>query len=759
MTLQRFAGHVLIALLLFSIPACSNPEQKKTKHFKRALEYIKLDDQKSAVLELKNAIQIDAKYADARYRLGLLLLKTGDPKGAFKELQRAVSLDPGNLDAGVKVAEFYLLSRNRKESRKYVEQVLSKNPDYLDALALLANLDLIEGDFDKALTNIDRAISLNQKSDKYYTIKGRILAAQQKWQESEELFKKAIELAPENFINYKSLLNLYEQKKDKAAFQKQLDLMIEKFPGNMQLYVILAGFHQKRNEFDKARDALLKALEIQPDSIQLHLLLAKFYKKQGQKEETARILNQTVENFPENIQAKVALAEFMFDTRQFDKARELMEAILATNPANGGANLIKARFFINEGKNREALELLSPLMSDYPKWGEPYYYSALAHLRSNEIELAQKSADVALQNDIRNDRYHALAAQIFLMRGDSNGAKKESTIALRINPKNFVAVKILVKALVQAKEFEQAIDLIKGIEKQIAGDPELISNLSIAYLGMNDRTKAQKSLERLLKIVPDSSRTLALLAALSTDNNIDKSIDFVKQHMKTNKSASHYLLLGELYFKNKRPDKALEAFNEAKRLQPENPQPYLMLSRLFFMLKQPANAIKEYNSLLEKHPDSIAAKMGLASIYERQKKYTEAKKLYIDVLKIKNDMPTAANNLAWLLASEENGDLGEALRLAMQAKQAYPKQPQIADTLGWVHFKRKSYSLAISQFSQALENRPDDPVILYHLALAQQGNGDREKALATIRKALASKAAFNERGEAETLLRELENGG
>ncbi len=392
-------------------------------------------------------------------------------------------------------------------------------------------------------------------------------------------------------------------------------------------------------------------------------------------------------------------------------------------------------------------------MTDYPKWADPFYYSALIHLRIGKSDLAQQSIDTALQNNPRNDRYHALAAQIYLVRGDSNSAGKEASIALRLNPRNFTAVKILAKSLVQAKEFDKAIQLIEGVEKQVAGDAELIGSLSIAYLGMDDKEKAKKSLTRLLEIVPESSKALALLAALTTENDIPKNIAFVKKHIAKNNTSGHYLLLGELYVRNKQVDEALDAFLKAQQLAPNTPQPYLLRARLLQQTKQSDMAIKEYNSLLQQQPDSIAGKMGLATIYDSQGEHQKAKELYARILELKPDFPAASNNLAWLIASEENGDLGEALRLAMQAKQALPDQPHISDTLGWVHYKRKSYSLAASQFALALEKRPDDPVILYHLALAQYGNGEKGEAVASIEKALMSEAKFKERVEAEELLK------
>jgi hypothetical protein len=74
-----------------------------------------------------------------------------------------------------------------------------------------------------------------------------------------------------------------------------------------------------------------------------------------------------------------------------------------------------------------------------------------------------------------------------------------------------------------------------------------------------------------------------------------------------------------------------------------------------------------------------------------------------------------------------------------------------------VHYKRKSYSLAVSQFHQALEKRPDDPIIFYHLALAQYGNDEKDAAIGSMEKAVGGeggKAGFSERDEAERLLAE-----
>ena len=755
MTFSRLALYLLISCFTFNLVACSDSSQKKEKHYKRALEYIKIDDEKAAIIELKNAIQLDAKFGDARYQLGLLYLKEGNPKAAFGELQRAFSLDPQNLDAGVKVAEFFLISRNKEESRKYVKQVLTADPNYPDGLALLANLELIEGNFVQAEEAINKALAQVPDNDKFYTIKGKALVAQNKWEEGEKMFQKAIALGPDNFANYRTLLIFYQQRKDDAAAQDLLDNMTPKFADNPRMHLMLAEFYQRKGDNEKAESAMLKMVEIQPDSIPFRLMLAEFYKKQLQFDKAEEALKTALAEFKDDIQLQVALAELSFDLQKFEQAQTIMESLLATNPANGGANLIKARFLIKEGKNNEALDIINPLTTDYPRWAEPFYYSALTQLRLGQIELAQQSIDQALQNNINNDRYHALAAQIHLTRGNSMEAGREATLALRINGRSSIAVKILAKSLIQAKEYDKAIDFIGKLNQEaVHKDVELLGSLGLAYIGRKNSEQAKQVFTELLELAPDNSKALALLTALTAEKDIPKAISFVQQHLAKSETAGHYILLGDLLTRNEQFEEALKAYQKVQELDPENPQGYILSARLLSRLDKVDETIAKYEELLKNTPNSIAGIMGLATAYEIQGRKDEAKKKYMEALEIQPNLPAAANNLAWMLASEEQPDLGEALRLAMQAKQAFPDQPNIADTLGWVHYKRKAYSLAISQFNQALESMHDNPIIQYHLSLALHGNGDIQAAIDSLEKALASENPFEERSEAETLLNE-----
>jgi len=159
--------------------------------------------------------------------------------------------------------------------------------------------------------------------------------------------------------------------------------------------------------------------------------------------------------------------------------------------------------------------------------------------------------------------------------------------------------------------------------------------------------------------------------------------------------------------------------------------------------------------LVEKNPSDVKGHMALGTLLDQSGDTAGAKAAYEKALALQPKFAAAANNLAWLIANSPEPDLGEALRLSMMAKEAFPEDPYMADTLGWIHYKRGSHKLALTQFAMATEKVPEMPVLRYHLAMALVADGQKEQAKIELTKVLASKDKFPEQAEAEKLLKEI----
>lgn len=756
---QRLVKLVLFFFCICLIPACSSKEEKKQVYYQNALNYIKQKKREAAILELRSAIQIDAKYGDARYQLGLLYLEEGDPKKAFGELVRAADLNPDNLDANLKVAQFYLLSHKKDDSRKRIEHILAKDQNYRDALTLLANLELTEGKFDEALAVLGKIGKDVDNSDELQNLKGRIYAAQQQWDAAEEAFQRAIAVNGANFVNYKTLLLLYESKKEKEKAQKLLDEIIKKFPDDAQAHLLLAGYHRSMGNMEQVEGELKKVIEIDPENPRFRLQLADFYRQNGKSANAEEILVKARSDIKKDPDITSSLATLYFDQGQFDKAQALLDELNAESPGHGGAKLLKARFLQKEGKVRDGLVILQGLNTDFPSWADPFFYLGIAHYSLGEIDLAKSAVTNAIQKDRSNPRYHTLMAQLFDTQGVFEDAKKEAAIALRLDSKNLRAAIILTRALIGAKQYDKAVTILADMRKQVPGNTEILGNLALASFGAGERKNGEEALTELLKIDPGHIQAIGLLIGVKYKDDLPGAESLVRQQIeKAPTDHRLYLILGELLEKQKKDQESLAAYEKAQELNPENTQSYLAAAKLLTRLGKRQEAMAKYNAMIGQDPKSIPGHMGIAALFEAEGDTAKAADQYKKLLEIKENYAPAANNLAWLIVSDPNGDLGKALLLAMAAKQAFPDAPDIADTLGWVHYHRKSYPLAIAQFELALQGRPDSPVIGYHLALALSGNNQKEEAVQTLEKLLARKVEFSDRKKAEELLADLTKG-
>ncbi len=101
-------------------------------HYNKGLEYFEKGAIPEAIIEFRNAIQQEPRFADAHYHLSLASMSNKDGQSAMKEMLRASSLDPDNNDANLKMAGMLLLALQPDESLKYVMKVLDKDVNYND---------------------------------------------------------------------------------------------------------------------------------------------------------------------------------------------------------------------------------------------------------------------------------------------------------------------------------------------------------------------------------------------------------------------------------------------------------------------------------------------------------------------------------------------------------------------------------------------------------------------------------------------------
>ncbi|MGB9513837.1 MAG: tetratricopeptide repeat protein, partial [Candidatus Acidiferrum sp.] len=195
------------------------------------------------------------------------------------------------------------------------------------------------------------------------------------------------------------------------------------------------------------------------------------------------------------------------------------------------------------------------------------------------------------------------------------------------------------------------------------------------------------------------------------------------------------MLLGTLEFDSTNMSAAQAQLERAIQVDPKNALAYLRLGGIYQNQGQTDAALAQYQKALALQPKSAALIALLGNVYLQKNDLATARKYFAQALEADPNFPVANANLAWVDA-EEGKDLDNALALAQKAKYESPDLPAITDILGWVMYKRGSYSGAIPFFQDCIRKTPDSAQFHYHLGLALLAAGQKDAGRAQLQASL-----------------------
>src|SRR5438552_889281 len=120
----------VLAWMLVGPAYSADPRTKKAAYLEKAEAYSKDGKYAEAVIELKNAVQIDPNDAAAQYQLGLAYLQLGKQENfpdALKAFELSIKNDPAQTGVQLKLGELYLASGQLGKAQERAEAVLQND--------------------------------------------------------------------------------------------------------------------------------------------------------------------------------------------------------------------------------------------------------------------------------------------------------------------------------------------------------------------------------------------------------------------------------------------------------------------------------------------------------------------------------------------------------------------------------------------------------------------------------------------------------
>jgi tetratricopeptide (TPR) repeat protein len=395
---------------------------------------------------------------------------------------------------------------------------------------------------------------------------------------------------------------------------------------------------------------------------------------------------------------------------------------------------------------------------------------ATAHLSlANSAGSAQGFFDelrraVALAGKASEGERHVILAQDAVARGDPAGARSHYDALVAAFPDDGRARTLLGNWHFGRQEYQAAIEQYRKCTALAPTFSQAWNQLGYAHRFLGQYGEAEKAFQRYAELIPDEpnpwdSQAELLLKTGRFQDSIDAyrkalSVDphFVASYVGI---AHDQLLLGKA--KEARATLA-KLRTEVARNDGERRQALLWTAASFVHEGRTADALRacqDLHGVAEKGKDPLAMSgdlVQMGQILLHAGRHGDAAERFARAVKVASgaDVPEEVkenvrrNHLYYeARVAIERRDLklaaakAEAYRTAAAARKIPFELRRTHELAGLLALHQKSWADAVAQLEQASQQ---DPVVLFHLALAHQGRGDAARA----RQLLASVADFNE---------------
>jgi tetratricopeptide (TPR) repeat protein len=779
---------IAIAAVAILIGACTTPEKAKAQHVARGQALLKDKKFQEAALEFRSALQIDEQLADAHWGLAQVYEGLQRYQEAFEEMKTTAELDQNNLDVRVKLGNYYLMGSQQSaaavsEAEHLAKEILQKNPNHIEGHILMGSVLFAQDHKTEAFAELNRAIEIDPQRVESYLSLARFHASMKDLAKAEATFQRAIS------VNASSAMAHYEYGKflvqtnraDDAENEFQRAVQVD--PNNREARFVLASFYLVNKRYAKAEDAYKALAELDKDKPEGRSVLGDYYGATGRLDEAIAIYKEVVTKSPDYTQGHYRLAELMLNRGDLANAKTEVESILKKDANDRQAMILRARIEMQSGDSNDmkaAIADLQEVLKQEPNSRPGLFFMAEANFRASQIDQARVFAGDLARNYPDYLPAKLLQVQIDLATGDAKSASQTASQLLdRI-----------------AKETPD-----RDLTPQMLAD--LRANALVAHgsaaLQMRDTKTARQDFMMAHDAAPNSTDIYVNLAAVSlAENKVDEAVTFyntalgidaanfnslrglvqiyaarnqtAQAHARIDQSiaqqpnnASLHFLKGQIYGFERNAVGAEAEFRRALDIDPNYLAAYSALGALFVNTNQQDRAIAEYTKIVEKRPDNAAAYTLIGMLEMNRQNIDAAIDNYRKALAKDENAVFAANNLAWLYAEYNKGNMDEAVRLAQSAVQANPGVPSFSDTLGWVYYKKGLYGAAAEQLKKAVgvdeeaarrNNGVPTPSYRFHLGVALAAKGDKAGARREIETALrlSEKANFPEADEARKRL-------
>jgi len=787
--LLRLFTLLSLLLLVLGSYGCSgeNPEEL----FQQGVTAMDAENLDEAVIWFKKALQEDPEMAVAHFKLGQVYRKKGDARQAYGQLNHAVQQDPTLKDARKEMAFVLVENRGLEQAIEVCRKYLEFNGDDEDIYLILGNSLAYTKKLDEATEVMNEAIAKYPESTSVKVNLAKMLVAGGKIDKGRTLLEKVAEENPEDIKLQMALVQIYQKIARFDLAVMRLEQMKKRFPQNALPYLSLAQLALRKNQPDQAKEILMEAENSSIHDSGLFRLYAMIIHRQGDSEAALKYFKKAVEvSSNEKLQLnQMILVDYHSYLKNFKEAQEILETIIAADESKKVLKSKVVELFLAQGEFEQARTSVDALLKENAGDARGHFLKGLMMMKDKEVVGAREQFSKAkeLAPDVAENQF---LYGLTFMHESQDISITEISEALKKNPELVKARMALAELFAKKGDYQASLDELDKVIKKRPDDIKVRALRISILLKMNKPDAALADARLLVEKEPkDSWHVFRLAEIYFFIKEYDNALPLYRKLLEEKPESVQILnrIVG-IYMLKKEQEKAMDVADSFLAKFPDNTkakivkakvylsQGYLdlaenvllpvaekgedvavitMIAELYKAKKESAKAIQYYKNALTIVPGNIGIMMKIADFYLSSGENSDAIKYYEMILEQKHDFMPAMNNLAYLYG-ESGENLDRALELALSVYRKLPKNPDVADTLGWLYVVKKEYSEAESYLQKAYDKKPDTPVIIYHLGVLRYHLKKQKEAEELLNDAIVKGITGKELSGAKEILVEIE---
>jgi tetratricopeptide (TPR) repeat protein len=747
---------VRVSLVGFLIAAlftgCSrDPNVRKQKYLESGDRYFAKAKYREAAIQYSNAVQVDARFAEAHYQLGETYLKLGDSTRAFQELSRTVELAPDNYRAHIDMANLLVTARNpdgslsddyMKQARAQLDLLREKQPQNPEVFQAWADYYAAQNNLGAAMQELQKGIAADPNRSESYLDLAILQLRANLPDQAEENFKKAAQLDPKALNAQLALGGFYQSRNRMPEAEQQFKHAIELAPKDPTPREALVRLYMADGKKAEAETLLRQTKSDLSGISEGYRMLGDFYYASGDLDKATAEYASLYSDHPKDILVKKNYIQLLILKNRLDEATKLNDQVLKANPHDVDTLVYRGQIQIHLGDGAAAVDSLQAALKNDPGNGVAHYQLGLAfEMQHNDARAESEWREAVASRPDLTDAQRALAA-LEMRRGDLDGLTQTAQQIIGAAP--YSADGYLMRALAEMgrqKYSDAQQDLTKAMGLAPAS-PAPYVQMGNLYQMQKQPLEAVKFYQQALDKDPSSTDALqGIMNVYLGQKQLDQAVAAARaQVAKAPNVSGFYDLLGSALFQKKDHAGADAALRKAVELDSNNSDALLKLGQVQAAQGSVAQALATYQQSIKDHPREIAFYILAGEMYESQSNWDQAKAMYQKALEVQPNYPLASNNLAYVML-QQGGNVDMALAMAQTAWRGMPDSSNAADTLGWAYFQKGVYQSAIEMFQESLrlnEKRgaADSTVVHYHLAMAYEKANQLSQARQQLERAL-----------------------